>query len=300
MVFEAPRRREIVSPEGVPLVFQVAPGGSRAMAFLLDLLIILAGLVILAVGLSAAASGAGGYVGALILIGWFFGVNFYFPLFELTSRGATPGKRALGIRVIDRHGRPLDAGAVIARNFMRDLELWFPLQVLVLVWLLGIQHPLAAGIPSQLFPLFAIWIVIVLFFPLFNRDRLRIGDLVGGTMVVSAPRVRLLSDQASKGEDVDGFNFTREQLDIYGIYELQVLEDLLRQGSRRNRETTRLVYEKVVNKIGWRPPPGDVDHDRFLAAFYKAQRARLEQKMMLGKRQERKVDGVTQSKTSAI
>ena len=51
----------------------------------------------------------------------------YFLCFELGPRGATPGKRALGIRVAARGGGRLTAEAVIARNLMRDVEVFIPL-----------------------------------------------------------------------------------------------------------------------------------------------------------------------------
>ena len=61
----------------------------------------------------------------------FFLRNLYFVHFELSARGATPGKRAVGIRVTDRRGGPLTASAVIARNLTRELELFLPGSMLI-------------------------------------------------------------------------------------------------------------------------------------------------------------------------
>ena len=47
------------------------------------------------------------------------------------------------------------------------------------------------------------------------------------------------------------------------------------------------VGAKIKAKIGWQPEGGQVPTVQFLRAFYRAQRARLEQKLLFGERQER-------------
>ena len=56
--------------------------------------------------------------------------NAYFLYFELGDRAATWGKRAVGIRVAARDGGRLTAEAVIARNIVRDVELFLPIMFL--------------------------------------------------------------------------------------------------------------------------------------------------------------------------
>jgi hypothetical protein len=66
---------------------------------------------------------------------------------------------------------------------------------------------------------------------LFNKDRLRIGDLLAGTWVVSIPKRQLASDiSAAMAPRAQWLSFTPEQLDAYGVYELQTLERVLREG----------------------------------------------------------------------
>ena len=65
------------------------------------------------------------------LLGFFLLRNFYFILFETAPRAATPGKRALGLRVAARDGGRLTADAIFARNAMRELEVFLPLTFLV-------------------------------------------------------------------------------------------------------------------------------------------------------------------------
>ena len=55
----------------------------------------------------------------------------YFLIQELGPRGATWGKRITGIRIAARDGGRLTAEAVIARNLLRDIELFMPLVFLM-------------------------------------------------------------------------------------------------------------------------------------------------------------------------
>ena len=73
--------------------------------------------------------------------------------------------------------------------------------------------------------------------------------------------------------------FTDAQLDVYGVYELQVLEDVLRRADASAMET---VAQRIRHKIRWERR--DEPPEPFLRAFYAALRARLEQRLLLGKR----------------
>ena len=280
--------REIVTPEGVPLRFTLARAGDRLGAFLIDGVLIV-GLSFLLVGatlfLAAAARGLGLAIG---LVAFFLLRNFYFTWFECLWQGTTPGKRAVGVRVIDAHGGMLTAEAVFARNLMREVELFVPAVALLA------PEALLPGVPAGLRYLSLAWLFVFALLPLFNRDRLRVGDLVGGTLVVRAPRAALredLSALAPARGDAPGLSFTAEQLDVYGIRELQVLETLLRQ-SRPRPEALEAIARKIQYKIGWTAASGQaVGAEAFLRAFYTAQRARLEHRLLLGERREKKRAG---------
>src|SRR5262249_35476290 len=143
----------------------------------------------------------------------------------------------------------------------------------------------AEGVDSLLYLLAIVWFGIFVFFPLFNRDRLRVGDLIAGTWVVKAPKRRLDVDLAENGGGhQSGYGFTREQLDAYGIHELHVLEDVLR---RRDTRTMAAVADRIRRKIGW--VPQGIEHDwDFLNAYYVALRGRLEGRLLMGKRRKDK------------
>jgi len=152
------------------------------------------------------------------------------------------------------------------------------------------------------------WLVVVALLPLFNKDHLRVGDLIGGTLVVVQPKVQLRADladgraaaaqrahaaiMAARPVPAAGptYAFTEAQLDIYGIYELQVLEGLLRGEAAADPGAVITVAEKIRAKLDYaeRVPPGD--DERFLRDFYAALRAHLEKRLLFGKRREDKHD----------
>jgi hypothetical protein len=189
------------------------------------------------------------------------------------------------IRVATRNGGRLTADAVFARNVMRELEIFMPLvfALNVLPSALGLTG--AAGAWAALAGV--VWSLIFLLFPLFNRDRLRAGDLIAGTWVVEAPTPRLLPDLAQGAAGTAArYAFTPEQVDAYGVMELHVLEDVIR---RRDPKVMAEVARRIREKIGWSPIEHESD-DEFLSAYYAALRRRLEQQLLFGRRRKDKHD----------
>ena len=279
----AKQNRTLVTPEGAVLNLKISTFGERFGAFVLDigLQFILMFVIIWAIATVAGAFEFRGWqiAGAVAQVLIFFVRNFYFIFFEIGRKAATPGKRALGLRVADRRGGRLTANAVIARNFLRELEFFLPLTVL---FSFGVD-----GVAGWINWLLLLWCAVFVLFPLFNKDKLRIGDLVAGTMVIHAPKVRLLKDIASV-EPVSGgaIVFSTEQLEVYGIHELHVLEDVLRQSTDEIKES---VANRIAKKIGHSPQPGETAL-AFLEAYYGGLRRRLEQRMLFGDRKEDKYD----------
>ncbi len=281
----AGKRRTLITPEGIDLQLSLADGGQRVGAFLLDLLIMVGILVLLTIICVVAAislrTQTGVQVSAIIwLLGFFLLRNFYFIIMEMGPRAATLGKRAVGLRVVARSGERLTADRVIARNLMREIEFYLPLSFL--------SYNAAEGSASGLMALagFA-WTGLFLFFPLFNKDRLRVGDLLAGTWVINAPRKKLSVDSLAAHTALEHFQFTEAQLDVYGIFELQTLEQVLRDDQP---EAIATVAATIRNKIGVRQD-GLLGADRdFLVAYYDAMRARMERGLLFGRRREDKHD----------
>ena len=115
--------REIVTPEGIPVRFTLARAGDRAAAFLLDVLLQVVLAVAILWGVAVAVGGAGTWLTAVIVVVAFLLLNFYFAFFEVRWQGSTPGKRRVGIRVIDARGGQLETSAILARNLIHELEM---------------------------------------------------------------------------------------------------------------------------------------------------------------------------------
>ncbi len=285
------RGRVLVTPEGIALPIVLASRGTRFGALLLDLVLI--GIIMLVTTLAAAyvANGAGApgpeerdasaawqFVYIVWVAAMFLFRNAYFLFFELGPRGATPGKRMTGIRIASRDGGRLTAEMVIARNLLRDVELFLPLAFIVGT---SFGDRSAATLAATL------WFLVFALFPFFNRDRLRAGDLIAGTWVVEAPK-RKLAAAMSLGETARGaasmatgaaYRFSEVELAIYGEHELQTLERVLRDD---RAEALVAVHEAICGKIGWNPGAGD--ERAFLEAYYTQLRARLESGMRMGRR----------------
>jgi uncharacterized RDD family membrane protein YckC len=270
------QRRQIVTPEGVPVTVELADYGERRVALTIDLFIWLMGTLAIFLPIIWVIGRSGGSLIA-ISIALFIGFivrNLYFVYFELAWRGATPGKRLVGLRVIDRAGGPLLPSAIVARNLTREVEMFLPLGVL-LTW-----GRTEGGVDWENLAI-AIWLLFFAALPFINRDRMRGGDLIAGTMVISLPKRLLSSDLVEKAVQ---FMFTEQQLRAYGAFELQVLEELLRRpDSPESVRVLNEVCDKICRRIGWTAPVAPAEVVPFLREFYTAERAFLEREQLYGK-----------------
>src|SRR5580658_331155 len=149
-------KHTIETPEQLRLDFAVAGIGSRFLALAIDTLIQIAVLIatIVLVGILGVGGQRSVWVIALASAGFFLLFYGYFAFFEILWNGQTPGKRAIGIRVVKDSGRPLTAAESIGRNLLRTVD----------------QLPFfyAVGIVSAI----------------LTSGNKRLGDLVAGSMVV--------------------------------------------------------------------------------------------------------------------
>jgi len=272
-------RRRLVTPEGVDLGVVLGDSGQRAAAFILDSLVLIGILIVMTLvaifGIVGAGPRAGEPVGIIWLLGFFVLRNFYFIIMEMRPRAATFGKRWLGLRVVARDGGRLTGDAVIARNLMREIEVFLPLSMLAanaddIDWITGL---LGFG-----------WTGVFLFFPFLNKDRLRVGDLLAGTWVIRTSRQKLAQDLTAM-QSAQAFTFNAAQLDAYGIYELETLESVLRRSDAPGRLT---VAQAIIDRIGWSSDVTDIDG--FLTAYYAQLKTHLEKRLLFGKRRANKHD----------
>jgi len=154
----------IETPERVPLHFGLASIGNRFIACAIDhaiqtvaLILIFLGFLLLAdtTNVESAFSTAPKWVYAVMIIVLFLILTGYFAFFEWLWSGQTPGKRWLKLRVIREDGRPITFWEASVRNLLRTFDMFFP-------------------------PFYSVGLIAVF---LSTRDQ-RIGDMVGGTVVV--------------------------------------------------------------------------------------------------------------------
>ena len=148
-------RYRVEIPGGINLEAQVVGPIPRFFAFAIDLGI--RGIIVFVLSLLSIPLGSGGMGGGFFLI-FLFVIEWLYPvLFEVLSRGQTPGKKLLKISVINDDLSPVTLGASMVRNLLRTVDF------LPLFYLVGLVTMLS------------------------NQRFQRLGDLAAGTLVISVP-----------------------------------------------------------------------------------------------------------------
>lgn len=127
----AEARISIETPENVEFQFDLAGGGSRFLAVLIDTVIQVSVAVplVFALFFSSSLPALEGF--AFILIGVLvFLWNGYFVFFEILWHGQSPGKRIFGMRVVKDEGIPISALDSVVRNAVRVVD-FLPMGYLV-------------------------------------------------------------------------------------------------------------------------------------------------------------------------
>jgi uncharacterized RDD family membrane protein YckC len=151
----------VASPTGVDVELAIAGPGSRAYAFIIDwhirLVLVLAWYVVAALILTRTPYFKAGAPSIDFVIGLVPPLVLYFlyhPLIELAMRGQTPGKRMAGVRIVNRIGGTPSSLAILIRNAFRLID----------------SLPVCYGVG--------------LVTTIFSRQRVRLGDLAAGTLLV--------------------------------------------------------------------------------------------------------------------
>jgi uncharacterized RDD family membrane protein YckC len=236
----APDQLSIDTPEHIALDFPLAGVGSRFLALAYDTLlqaVLLGGLGIVAaiIGLLVVPATGRPAVGlwtfAILIVLGFAVYTGYFALFETIWNGQTPGKRQVGLRVIDVSGRPITAYAAILRNLLRLVD--------------------------QLPGFYALAIASVL---LTERNQ-RLGDLAAGTVVVHD---RLEARLALPAAEVRA----RTGAQRLTAAELTLLEGFLRRRADLDPpvrlQTARHIAARMTARLGIEGAGPPEDEERFL------------------------------------
>ncbi|HEU4552813.1 MAG TPA: RDD family protein [Chitinophaga sp.] len=216
----------------IDLEFEAADIGQRIAAWFIDLLVRAGYLcLILVVVANVRWSGDNGTIFAFWTI--LIPISFYFLVLEIFMGGQTPGKKAMGIKVVSLLGNPPSFSQHMIRWLFRILET--PL----IIW--GVV-PIVAIIRSK-----------------YNQ---RLGDLVAGTIVVNTKTKSKLSDTIFR--DISQANYEPHfpqilRLSDKDLNKVKELMDLALKSN--NLELSAKVSYRVrdVLKI-----ETDMDHMQFL------------------------------------
>jgi len=218
---------DIETPEQVIFSYTIAGVGSRAAAVMLDYLIIsiltfalfmlftLAGELI---GLKGKGEGSvfGSWAAAFFIL-FVFAVQWgYFVAFEAFWDGQTPGKRRLGLRVVQDGGYSVSVGASAVRNVMRVIDM----------------QPGAA---------YAVGIVSAA----MSKSGKRLGDMAAGTMVVQERVMHVAPAPASAAPSEGAPTITAALTE----QEYELLERYLARRSALDPERRRMLSEQLETRF---------------------------------------------------
>ncbi len=151
----------VTSPTGVDVELAIAGPGSRSYAFIIDWHVRLIGALAWFAVVSLLETGATqlnfktpAAVVALTIAPAIAIYFLYHPLVEVAMRGRTPGKRMAGVRIVNRQGGTPSVLALLIRNAFRLIDCL----------------PVFYGVG--------------LCMTIFTRQRVRLGDLAAGTLLV--------------------------------------------------------------------------------------------------------------------
>ncbi|MFN2581736.1 MAG: RDD family protein [Candidatus Dormibacteria bacterium] len=244
-----PDTLRVQTAENVAVGMHTAGLGSRMVAQVIDNVIALSLAFALTLAAIALGSLASGPEGATWLAGIAAGVAFfsyfgYFAIAEAVSGGRTPGKAALGLRVVRVDGSAADVTAILVRNLVRIIDV-------------GVLY---------------IGLVVMFFHPLSRR----LGDLAGGTLVirertpvtlaaVTAPAPLILRTP-DPGPAIDG-------IERLGVHERQTLHVFLsRQGltpplrAHLAAQLATKLYDRM--QLPWSAPERMWPPELFLERLY--------------------------------
>ena len=238
----------IVTPEAVLLEFSEAGIGSRSLGFLVDLAVRAAVLYGVLVTLRAGGVVLDETLVVVVLIASTFAVLLVYPaLFETVWNGRTPGKRAVGLRVVTVEGAPIRFRHAAIRSALGIVDF-------------------VVGAGS-----------VAILCALATRQSQRLGDIAAGTIVIRERQAAAFSRPVvfhvppgwePLAATLDVSRLTDEAYILIRSFLLRVRE--LRPTARS--ELAAYLTERAAAAIGAHLPPG-TDPEGFLitvAATYQA------------------------------
>jgi uncharacterized RDD family membrane protein YckC len=218
------RSLDVRTGESIAIRYELAGLGSRFLAVALDVAIQIGVTILVVTTIVILANTAHfsfrynlGKIEQAVLLALFYISIFvlyfgYFIIFELWWSGRTPGKRALGIRVVRDAGFPLDVGGSVVRNLVRIVEFG-----------LG---------------LYAISAISAL----LSRENKRLGDYAAGTVVVR--------DRRYVSSDIDAY-LAREVPTGDGVTaaDRDLIERFLLRRSQLESKSRRVLAAQIATRV---------------------------------------------------
>ncbi len=226
----------VVTPEAVPLQFSEANVGSRGVAFMIDTFVL--GLTMVAVNFGISLIFADAVrrvlpewvaITALVIVNFlmFFG---YPILFETMMRGRTPGKAAMGLRVVTVEGAPVRFRHAAIRAALGLVD-----------------FALTSGVGAVLGAL-------------LSKRHQRLGDMVAGTVVLRE-RTATAPPQASHFTVPDGADSYAATIDPSGLSprDYEVVREFLLRAHTLNADARGDLRQRLAKgmaaKLGHDIPP---------------------------------------------
>ncbi|HLZ45919.1 MAG TPA: stage II sporulation protein M [Gemmatimonadales bacterium] len=233
----------VETPEHVDVRFELAGVGSRLAAALLDVILIsLIGICIrLVFGfvIDLDVPAVSKWVTALLVLLSFILSWGYFVLFEALNGGRTPGKQALGIRVVMDTGRPVTFGAAVIRNLTK------PWAILL--------APLLVGMVSMF----------------IDRSNKRLGDMAAGTIVVrDHPTVWSIGAEPVAAEVAEPIETGPPELTEE---EFRLLDRFLSRVNELAPEVRNRIAANLAQRFEGRIPRRTQDTQGYLAEVFNAE-----------------------------
>lgn len=163
----------LITPERIVFDYPLAGPFRRFFAYLLDLLVLFVLLFVTSIVAMVLTLGTVSGMGPM-LVAYFALIWGYGAFFEGFFNGQTPGKRAVGIRVVSDQGVPITAAQAVLRNLVGAVDMLVPFCFL---------PALISMVLTEKFQ--------------------RLGDLAAGTMVVVEERQRRVGVIRLKESAVD-------------------------------------------------------------------------------------------------
>jgi uncharacterized membrane protein SpoIIM required for sporulation/uncharacterized RDD family membrane protein YckC len=239
------QRLQVETPEHVTLDLEIAGVGSRALAALIDMLVLVGsalGVFIVLTIVAGFGVTIGSIGGALLMLGGFAVWTGYFILFEGLRQGQTPGKRMVGIRVVSDTGNAVSLSAAAARNLLR--------------------------IADFLPPPYLIGTLLVALHP---RGK-RLGDMVAGTVVARDRPFELVVSNRPRTQPAPALSLIPELTDA----EFRVLGQFESRQAQLAQPARVRLATAIARRLAHYPAPAGVGDLEHLLELHRRERERRE------------------------